>query len=236
MFIHTKIKDAIPFEECKMKEIIEAVEPQRELYDYAATERIGRAAEIAKPLKQMIDQQGLFEEINGQQYVRVEGWQAVITLCGLRTREERCTIDEHGITVYVQIVDRHGDVIGEGAGMVGKDEPQHLNLKDFQKRSLANSRAISRAARNCLGWIVHLAGYATTPSEEMDGVKSAVPLIYQLASSAIEACKTMEQVNICRTQLQIRNGEGKLTADEYLNLSMMLDNVQNELEANEDVF
>lgn len=41
----------------------------------------------------------------------------------------------------------------------------------FQLKSMAQTRACSRALRQVLAWVVVLAGFKTTPAEEMDGVK-----------------------------------------------------------------
>lgn len=42
---------------------------------------------------------------------------------------------------------------------------------DFQVASMAQTRACAKALRNVLGWIVMLAGFETTPAEEMEGQK-----------------------------------------------------------------
>lgn len=39
----------------------------------------------------------------------------------------------------------------------------------YQLRSMAQTRACAKAFRNCLSWVVVLAGYRPTPAEELDG-------------------------------------------------------------------
>ena len=40
----------------------------------------------------------------------------------------------------------------------------------FQLESMSQTRAMAKALRSCYAWVVVLAGYASTPAEEMDGV------------------------------------------------------------------
>jgi hypothetical protein len=37
---------------------------------------------------------------------------------------------------------------------------------------MATTRAKSKAYRNCLGWVMKLAGYSGTPAEEMNNIKN----------------------------------------------------------------
>jgi hypothetical protein len=62
----------------------------------------------------------------------------------------------------------------------GKNYPKKDRIKvgeelvpEFQLRSMAQTRAGSKALRNVLAWVAVLAGYKPTPAEEMDGVISA---------------------------------------------------------------
>lgn len=43
-------------------------------------------------------------------------------------------------------------------------------VPEFQLRSMAQTRAGSKALRNVLAWVAVLAGYKPTPAEEMDGI------------------------------------------------------------------
>lgn len=48
-----------------------------------------------------------------------------------------------------------------------QDEPNWRGKPLFQLKSMAQTRACAKALRNVLAWVVVLAGYAPTPSEEM---------------------------------------------------------------------
>lgn len=56
-------------------------------------------------------------------------------------------------------------------GMVVGFDPVQPNAR----RSMALTRATSKAARNSFAWIVELAGFATTPAEEMTGAFAGSP-------------------------------------------------------------
>ena len=48
------------------------------------------------------------------------------------------------------------------------DEGVWKGREKFAQASMAQPRAASKALRNCVGWVAHLAGYQDTPAEEMD--------------------------------------------------------------------
>lgn len=59
----------------------------------------------------------------------------------------------------------------------GRKRPKKVKVKNgtvavpmFQLRSMAQTRAVAKALRFALGWVVVLAGYKATPAEELDGM------------------------------------------------------------------
>ena len=60
-----------------------------------------------------------------------------------------------------------GVTVGVAEAMVGRAEETWSRRDDYALRSMAETRAESRAWRKAIGWIVHLAGYNPTPAEEM---------------------------------------------------------------------
>lgn len=68
-------------------------------------------------------------------------------------------------------------IIWEKNEKTGKSYPKKVReligtepVPMFQLRSMAQTRACAKALRNVLAWVVVLAGFKTTPAEEMDGV------------------------------------------------------------------
>ncbi len=67
----------------------------------------------------------------------------------------------------VEIRTAAGDLAGSAEAMVSRAEDTWSRRDDYALRSMAETRAESRAYRRAIGWIIHLAGYNATPAEEM---------------------------------------------------------------------
>lgn len=67
---------------------------------------------------------------------------------------------------------RNGVVVGEAESMCTRSEESWRESDDFAIRSMAQTRATSRAIAAAARWIVTLAGFAGTPAEEMGQVKA----------------------------------------------------------------
>ena len=61
-----------------------------------------------------------------------------------------------------------GSTIGAAEAMCTRTEPNWKGRDDYALRSMAQTRAIAKALRLPLGFIVHLAGFDPTPAEEID--------------------------------------------------------------------
>ena len=76
-----------------------------------------------------------------------------------------------------------GKNIGYGFAICSNREYKKVKFDEYAILSMAQTRAIGKAYRNLIGWVMKLAGYEGTPSEEMvkmDGtqikpVNSATP-------------------------------------------------------------
>lgn len=64
---------------------------------------------------------------------------------------------------------KNGAGVGWGEGRCTRGEPSKVNQEDFALSSMAQTRAQSRALGAPLKFVVKLAGYETTPAEELDG-------------------------------------------------------------------
>jgi len=127
------------------------------------------ATEAADALASVIAAKKLFSTINGRQYVRVEGWTTLATMMGCLPREVAVTRDEKGTyTATVELV-RMGDgaVLTRASAECGMDEPTWAKRADYARRSMAVTRATSKACRIAFSWVMVLAGYEATPQEEI---------------------------------------------------------------------
>lgn len=137
---------------------------------------IDRASEIATALAKVIQDRKLYSNISGKKYVKVDGWNTLGALIGVLPREELTVKLENGYEATVELIrTSDGLVVGRGSAICTHDEKNWSNRDDFAVRSMAITRATGKAFRLGFSWIMNLAGYETTPWEEMDGIIEAKP-------------------------------------------------------------
>lgn len=133
---------------------------------------LDRATAIANTLAPVIENKKLFSTISGRRHVRVEGWQTLGAMLGVFAVETHsATItDDRGKTGWearVEVRTLGGNVIGAADAQCTRSESTWSNRDDFAIRSMAQTRATSKALRGPLGFIVELAGFSATPAEEL---------------------------------------------------------------------
>lgn len=137
------------------------------------------AKEKAQVLIDAVKQAGLAFDLGGKKpHLGIEAWQllgkfdnATPRLVGTKRIMENDVF--HGYLAKCEVV-KNGQVITSADAMCTRDEPnwnkRGANLvPEFQLRSMAQTRAASKALRMAYGWIAVLAGYSATPVEEMTG-------------------------------------------------------------------
>jgi hypothetical protein len=85
-------------------------------------------------------------------------------------RLERITtydVDGYSWEAKVRIV-RNGVTVGIGEGLCSRNEVRWGTAEEYAVKSMAITRATSRALKQAAGWIVALAGYEATPAAEVD--------------------------------------------------------------------
>lgn len=109
--------------------------------------------------------------INGKQYLEYGDWQTLSRFFGATAATEWTRPIEHGgkMVGYEAraIVYQHGNIISAAEGMCLRSEKRWNGRDWFALRSMAQTRACSKALRNAFGWVAELAGYSATPAEEM---------------------------------------------------------------------
>lgn len=108
-----------------------------------------------------------------------------------------------------------GARMGAGWGLCNNVELSKTSYDEFSVHSMAQTRAIGRAFKNVIGFIMKSAGYVPTPSEEMDGVKQTV--VYEDNAAidikvALEGCTTTAEV------MKIWNDLDSVTQNRYKQL------------------
>lgn len=143
-------------------------------YDLA---KPAEAVEMATVLKGMIVKQKLFSNIKGKNYAHVDAWQMAGFLTGLSAIVEEpknlSTDKEIKWSCTAKIF--HGDkLVATGYALCSSKESTKKSFDEYAILSMAQTRALGKAYRNKIGFIIKLAGYESTPSEEMRKVDEVV--------------------------------------------------------------
>jgi hypothetical protein len=143
-----------------------------ESYDIAKSDE---TLDLAKDLAKFIKENKLSTQVQGKEFVNVEGWQYAGSRLGI------VPIVEHVINVSdyaageikyqakVTLFDmRSQHTVGAGFAICSNKESGKKFYQEFAIASMAQTRAIGKAYRNILAWIIRAAGYEPTPAEEME--------------------------------------------------------------------
>jgi hypothetical protein len=65
-------------------------------------------------------------------------------------------------------------LVGAGVAICTNKEKGKTQFDEYAVLSMAQTRAVGKAYRLNIGWIMKLAGFETTPAEEMDSVDTTV--------------------------------------------------------------
>jgi hypothetical protein len=149
---------------------IAVIEPQAlDISPEQYQRQLGDAQKKARLLKSIVDEQGLFTEISGRKHLHVEAWKTIAKGYGYDIDIEWTRpLENGGWEARAVVRDKAGQTVGHGEAECGsKGDENWEGRASYQQRSMAQTRAISRAGRNNLDWVVVLAGYNATPFEEM---------------------------------------------------------------------
>jgi len=149
---------------------------------------------LADALKEHIAKRGLSVKIQERMYVKVEGWQFAGAMLGLHPLitkiENKSSYDQF---VYIRkykdkkgywqmtsgqaehlkyeawcdVVNGAGETMGCGMGLCTNKESAKNTFDEYAVLSMAQTRAVGKALRLLLGWVIEAAGYDATPAEEV---------------------------------------------------------------------
>lgn len=133
---------------------------------------------FATSLKSLIVQNNLYTNIKGKNYVNVEGWQIAGAFTGTfpvveKVEELSAKPGEFKYRAEVSLRDNEGKTVGYGVAICSNREAGKKNFDEYAVASMAQTRAVGKAYRMKIGWLLKVAGYETTPAEEMDAVQQA---------------------------------------------------------------
>lgn len=155
---------------------MENKKPAREValqqYDINAPEKM---VAMSKVLKEYVVKNKLYSNIKGKNYVHVEGWQFAGGLMGLFSKvsevENLSSSSEYKWKATAEIINTKTNVVmATGFALCSSKEGSKKSFDEYAILSMAQTRAIGKGYRNLVGWVMKLAGYEGTPSEEMHKV------------------------------------------------------------------
>jgi hypothetical protein len=135
------------------------------------------ATDVAGICKDIV--QKTAKKIQSKKYVCIEGWQAIATAHGCMLSIESVTEDGDGNVSAIAGVRRMSDgaMLAKAEGFVGMDEGTWRGRARYARRAMAQTRAMSRAARSAFAHVVVLidSGLSTTPYEEIPHDEEQAP-------------------------------------------------------------
>ena len=153
-------------------------------------DNVKKASEISTALRDIIEKQKLYAIIPTRQgekkFVTVEGWNTLGAMLGVfpevvKTKDLSGTHEVQlpsGKTVQakeikywaeVQLRGVNGKVISMAQGICSSNEKNWQGRDEYAIFSMAQTRATGKAFRLAFSWIVKMAGFEPTPSEEYEG-------------------------------------------------------------------
>ena len=119
-------------------------------------------------------------------YVLVEGWEVLGTMMGIvpetkiveEIKNKNQTIGfKARATLYLNPIIENGEIVG---GTMLSTAEAYATRDGWQKEffsmaSMAQTRALGKAYRMALSWIIEMAGYESTPAEEMPAFENSHP-------------------------------------------------------------
>ncbi len=135
--------------------------------------------QMSSVLKSHIVGHKLFTNIKGKNYAHVEGWQFGGGMLGLFPRVVSVKDLSEGKPevkwmAEVEIFNlKTGIIVSRGFAVCSSKEATKKSFDEYAVLSMAQTRAIGKAFRNSIGWVMKLAGYEATPSEEMHKVNES---------------------------------------------------------------
>lgn len=153
----------------------------------APADVLAEARSVAMALKPALLEGGMVQQIGQSEHVKIEGWQTLGSMLRVTphivwTRKLAEPFDGWEARAEIRTLD--GRAIGAAEAMCERSEPNWRRSPEYAVRSMAQTRAQSKAFAGPLRFIITLAGYAGTPAEEAGGTNE---LEYGPAMNHVEA-------------------------------------------------
>jgi hypothetical protein len=176
-------------------ELVESPAASRALFAGNDPDEIVAAVQrVATALKSVIAAKDMVMRIGGREYVRAEALQALATITDLTTEIEwtRPLPDDSGWEARAIARTADGRTAGSAEAMCTREETHWANRPPYALRAMAQTRAVSRALRAPLGFVMVAAGASATAAEEMDVTTADDPPALPVWARAADVPATAE--------------------------------------------
>lgn len=139
---------------------------------------------LGNQLAHFIKEKRLSQNIQGREYVNVEGWQFAGGMLGILPIIKEVTDlssaeDEIRFQASCDLLNiQTGAIVGGAVALCSNKEKGKKFFEPYAIQSMAQTRSIGKAYRLMIGWLMKAAGYEATPAEEMDSVKEQEALLH----------------------------------------------------------
>jgi len=191
---------------------------------------------LSKDLAKLIKEKGLSSNIQGKQFVNVEGWQFAGASLGLMPIITETTDLTRRGTEPGQVEIKYmakcevrnintGQLVATGVAICSNFEHSKKRFDEYAILSMAQTRAIGKAYRNLLAWLMKAAGFEATPAEEMDFAPVETPkkpsqTVQEVVAEIVEE----EEVDIDAIKMEIANcTKVKQLTDLYFGYKQLFD-------------
>jgi hypothetical protein len=175
------------------------------------------ALQVASTLQTFVTERKLTANIQGKNYPLVEAWQFAGSQLGLipvvREVKNLSTDSELKYEAMVEVIRLTDSVVlSRGYAVCSNKENSKRRFDEYAIASMAQTRAVGKAYRNILAWLMKAAGFEATPAEEMDFIKDEVG--DNKRDELLALLETSSYEGKVRDKLYIRI-TGILTSDDY---------------------
>jgi hypothetical protein len=137
------------------------------------------ALQVASTLQTFVTERKLTANIQGKNYPLVEAWQFAGSQLGLipvvKEVKNLSTDTELKYEAFVEVIRLTDSVVlSRGYAVCSNKENSKRRFDEYAIASMAQTRAVGKAYRNILAWLMKAAGFEATPAEEMDFIKDEV--------------------------------------------------------------
>jgi hypothetical protein len=169
---------------------------------------------LSNELSRLIIEKKLTTNIQGKNYVNVEGWMFCGSALGLNPVITEVTDLTRRGTEPGQVEIKYmakcevrnintGQLVATGVAICSNFEHSKKRFDEYAILSMAQTRAIGKAYRNLLAWLMKAAGFEATPAEEMDFAVEAPKKPTQTVQEVVAEIVEEEEIDIDAIKMEI---------------------------------